>query len=315
MRRNLLMITLSFVLFINCFSNAYSIPEGVLISSGNFIMGMFPETSIAGPGETPARPVIISYDFYLGKYEVTNREFLTFLNDANVSKEGRLNGCEVIEINTSHSDFCFTENGFALKNPEKGNYPVIFIPWWGAVQYCNWLSEKSGLLKAYDGSTGGFLNAQGKETKDIEQVKGYRLPTEAEWEFAAKEALLKEQYPLYSGSDRIDDVGWYLLNSDNSLFPQFEGKGRQPTGKKQPNALGIYDMTGNVLEWCHDSYQTDYSMKSSVSNPDLPDNSNYKTARGGSWNNLALNCRVTKRWPFYPINALDNLGFRIARTR
>ncbi len=131
--------------------------------------------------------------------------------------------------------------------------------------------------------------------------KKFRLPTEAEWEYAAKGGKYEEDNKL-SGSKNIGYVAWFRNNS--------EGK-PQKVGEKQPNILGIYDMTGNVWEWCNDNYKSDYYSISPKENPQGPEKGEKKVLRGGSWNNFAKHSRVTYRITFIPANETYDYGFRL----
>ena len=123
--------------------------------------------------------------------------------------------------------------------------------------------------------------------------KNFRLPTEAEWEYAARGGN-KSQGFTYSGSNTIGDVAWYDGNSSSKTHP---------VAQKQPNELGIYDMSGNVWEWTSDKYSTDYSQ---------PRTSSYRVYRGGSWGGTAANSRVANRNDFSESTAYDVLGLRLA---
>ncbi len=130
----------------------------------------------------------------------------------------------------------------------------------------------------------------------------YRLPTEAEWEFAARGGNSSRGYK-YSGSDNIGNVAWYDGNS---------GSKTHPVGTKSPNELGIYDMTGNVWEWCQDRFDSNYYSNSPSSNPKGPSSGAIRVLRGGSWFNIARNCRVSRRFHYTPGSRDYYFGFRLA---
>jgi formylglycine-generating enzyme required for sulfatase activity len=140
-----------------------------------------------------------------------------------------------------------------------------------------------------------------KKLNEITRGK-YRLPTEAEWEYAARSGNRSQGF-LYSGSNNIDEVAWYDGNS---------GKHPHVVKEKKPNELGLYDMSGNVWEWCSDWY-ADYRLdaKGSV-NPQGADNGSARVIRGGSWLNHSWNCRVALRFnKCYPAFRDNCLGFRL----
>lgn len=248
--------------------------RGVLVEGGTFTMG-----DTWGGGDSDERPthkVTFTYDFYIGKYEVTFDEYDAFCNATGKSKA--------------------SDSGWG-----RGTRPVINVTWWDAIDYCNWLSEKEKLPKAYD-SDGNLLDKDGRITIDPSKVVGYRLPTEAEWEYAAKGGNKSEGYK-YSGSDNVSDVAWYSSNS---------GSKTQEVGKKAPNELGLYDMSGNVWEWCSDWYGS-YSS-SAQTNPYNSTAGSYRVLRGGSWYYNAAYARVAGRSCHSPTYTFYFLGFRICRT-
>lgn len=259
---------------------SHFIMDMVLVEGGAYVMG---DTTGDGKySEKPAHEVFISYDFWIGTHEVTYDEYAAFCN----------------------------EEGVPLpwdSNWGKGERPVINVSWKAATNFCNWLSEEAGIPKAYD-NEGNLLDRFGCVTTDISKVLGYRLPTEAEWEYAARGGNKSNGY-LYAGSDNVDLVAWYYYNS---------GQKTSIVCMKMPNELGIYDMSGNVHEWCSDWWDDEYYSKSSVRDPYNGIDSGYKVFRGGSYSDLSHNQRVFSRGHAI-YKGIDNswhpnLGFRICMT-
>ena len=131
--------------------------------------------------------------------------------------------------------------------------------------------------------------------------KNYRLPTEAEWEFAARGGIKSKGYK-YSGSNTLGDVAWYLNNSGDTTHD---------VGTKSPNELGLYDMSGNVWEWCNDWYKSQYYRNSPSNNPTGPSSGTCRVIRGGSWNDIARYCRSSNRYGSTPGSRDDSLGLRL----
>lgn len=158
------------------------------------------------------------------------------------------------------------------------DHPIVNITWGEANAYCAWLSKD-----------------QGKE---------YRLPTEAEWEYAAKGGKNGKQYK-YSGAQWPDTVAWYSSNSKNTTHP---------VATKKPNELGIYDMTGNALEWCSDYYNNSYFTKAPQHNPKGPEAGTSRVVKGGAYSYNASICRTAFRNGFNPGLLRVQLGFRVVRS-
>ncbi len=273
--------------------------ELIYVEGGIFIMGdTWGDGFLNG---NPPHEVELTYDFYIGKYEVTFDEYDRYCRESGATRP--------------------SASGFG-----RGQRPVINVSWNDATAYCNWLSEREKLPKAYD-NDGNMLDKDGRVTTDITKVLGFRLPTEAEWEYAARGGNKSKGYK-YSGSDNVDDVAWYWRNSgDKYLTGDWDldtimknNCKTQEVGKKAPNELGIYDMSGNVYEWCSDCYQ-DYTLlfdfNSAQKNPyhifDLL--RAFRVNRGGSWLNGAADVRVVSRDGYSPTyTSFRTPGFRIART-
>ncbi len=236
------------------------IPEMVFVRGGTFQMG----SNDGDRDEKTVHTVTLS-DFYIGKYEVTQKEWQEVM-------------------------------GNTPSNFKGDNLPVEKVSWYNAVEFCNRKSRKEGLTPCYSGS--------GENIICDFNANGYRLPTEAEWEYAARGGNKSRGY-TYSGSNDIDDVGWCDDNSDSISHP---------VGKKQSNELGIYDMSGNVFEWCNDWYKKNYYSSSPVNNPKGPSNFTYRVLRSSSWEYKSFSCRTTYRNYEAPSNSYSNGGFRLART-
>jgi len=254
----------------------HRIPNGdelIYVESGSFVMG-----DTWGDGfdwEKPTHRVDLTYDFYVGQYPVTFEEYDRYCKETGATKPYDLDW-------------------------GRGRRPVINVSWFDAIGYCNWLSEKEGLPIAYYGD-GSLLNENRRKTEDITKVKGYRLLTEAEWEYAARGGKKSMGYK-YSGSNSPDSVAWYDSNS---------GSKTHEVGQKKRNELGLYDMSGNVYEWCSDWYG---SYSSSAQTNPYNDSGSYRVIRGGGWDNNAAHVRVARRGSYSPSGKTNNLGFRICRT-
>ncbi|HAN78383.1 MAG TPA: hypothetical protein DCQ31_11765 [Bacteroidales bacterium] len=196
------------------------------------------------------------------------------------------------EITVAQYQIFCDATGTVMPQPPKWGYlakhPLVNVNYPQAIAYCKWLSNETG--------------------------EEYRLPTEAEWEFAAKGGKLSKgyadgKYYKYSGSSFVEEVAWYKADETTKQV----GQGDTET-KYMPNELGIYDMSGNVWEWCSDFYDETYYEVSPTADPKGPIRGNYRVQRGGSWANEPHKIRITYRVANVPENAGFTDGFRVVKT-
>jgi sulfatase modifying factor 1 len=277
-------------------------PEMVAVPAGTFRMG--DNFGDGGPNEKPSHMVTMSA-FEIGKYELTFAEY---------------------------DRFC-TATSRELPRDERwgrNEMPVINVSWYDAVAYCNWLSEQQGytkvyrveIEKAFDGSDMNVFYADW-------QANGYRLPSEAEWEYAASWSNASEQttrrtiraserYAGTSSEHLLDDYANFC--DANCSFrwkstPRNDGYAHTaPVGQFLPNELGVYDMSGNVWEWCWDFFDEDYYKNSPKEDPRGSNIGGYRIVRGGSWRNFKEEVRCAYRREKSPSRGNFNTGFRLVRT-
>ncbi|MDE6113275.1 MAG: formylglycine-generating enzyme family protein [Bacteroidales bacterium] len=169
------------------------------------------------------------------------------------------------------------------------DYPMYYVSWNDAVEFCEKLSAQTG--------------------------KTYRLPTEAEWEYAARGGQQADG-TKYAGSGNIDEVAWFGHYNDAPGTPGNGNSTTHPVGQKRPNGLGLYDMSGNVKEWCSDWYDEKYYSQSPSVNPQGPSGGwTYRLSRGGHWDDNAWWCRVSHRDHYSPIVRNSYVGFRVVCER
>ncbi len=273
----------------------------VHVKGGTFQMG--DEVGDLREDCLPVHTVNLTYDYWMGKYEVTFDDYDAYTKETGKGKA---------------SDYS-SWMGYYIG---RGTKPVINVTWDDAIGYCNWLSDEEGYARAYD-QNGNLLDKNGNITTDITKVQGYRLPTEAEWEYAARGGQNTHGYK-YAGSDGLDGVGWYWQNAGDKWLPGSDSdwsgdkaKTNQnkthAVGEKKANELGLYDMSGNVFEWCHDRYG-DYVLTTQT-NPTGPGSGDSRVNRGGSWSHYSRSsCRVAYRASSTPTSNHFAQGFRLVRT-
>jgi len=246
--------------------------EFVLIPAGKFIMGSPNGEPGRAENEGPQREMQIPKPFYLGKYEVKVSEFREFVKATQYKTDAETKGGAFIAVKGKWE----RKEGITWNNPgfsQKDDHPVTCLAWSEAMDYGKWLAQKTG--------------------------HAYRLPTEAEWEYACR-AGSRLAYSFGSDGRELSKFGWYAENSG--------GKTR-PVGQKKPSSWGLFDMHGNAREWCQDWYGN-YPAGKAVDPAGPPRGSN-RVIRGGSWGSPAKDLRCAERRN--GILGSDRAGFRLVR--
>jgi len=246
------------------------VPSGMVVVQGGSLSNIGMVVLQGGSLANISNGTIKVDSFYIGKFEVTWAEWRKVRDWA-------------------------TTNGYDIGSVGEGsaaNHPVHTINWYDCVKWCNARSQQEGRTPVY--MAGGVIYKRG-QINDVAvntSATGYRLPTGAQWEFAARGGTRSHGYE-YSGGNDLNAVGWYWANASGATVSLYEGRGTWPVGRKRANELGLHDMSGNVWEWCFDWY------------PGFKGSS--REIRGGSWVSDAYGLRSA---PFYPDNRRNSVGFR-----
>jgi formylglycine-generating enzyme required for sulfatase activity len=248
-----------------------------LIPAGTFLMG-----SLEGEGEDHERPrhkVTISRPFYLGIHPVTQRQYARLLGE-------------------NPSWFAATGKGKdKVAGMDTSRFPVECVNWYDAVRFCNALSQAEGLKPCYT-IRGGRVEMAGSD--------GFRLPTEAEWEYACR-AGTSSPYGFPGGEEELPRYAWFAWNS---------GKRTHAVGEAGANDFGLHDMHGNVWEWTWDDFEFDYYMRSPEIDPvGSSTEAAARVVRGGCWDLFPRGCRSANRYRNAPGYRHSHLGFRALRVR
>jgi formylglycine-generating enzyme required for sulfatase activity len=273
------------------------------IPAGEFLMGAADGDQDADKSEKPRRKVRITRPFYLGVHEVTVGQFRAFVRDTSYQTGAETDGKGSSGFNPALPGFEYDKPGYTWKNlgwKQDDNHPVLNVSWHDATAFCRWLGKKEN--------------------------KAYRLPTEAEWEYACR-AGGQARYITGDASDelkRIANVQDKSLvekkprfsNSDDSSYltgpvPWDDGHPfSAPVGTFRPNGLGLYDMLGNAAEWCQDWHDKDYYRNSPHEDPTGPETGTARVVRGGAFLHQARHCRVSHRVAGTPSYHNYIIGFR-----
>lgn len=285
-RKDILLFIFLLIILISP-NSAFSEPSMVRVQGGCFMMG-----DIFNDASSSAKPVheVCVDDFLIAKYEVTIGEFRQFVNRTGYRTDAeREDGCHA-----------WTRSGRLIKSkewnwrnpnfPQTARDPVVCMSWNDANEYISWLNKKEG--------------------------KNYRLPTEAEWEFAAR-SRGKEYKHSWGNKEFSGNIADEATKKGISGFPTWDGYNdgypfTSPVGSFKPNELGIYDMSGNAYEWTADWHQYNYYSRSPKDNPKGSDSGRYKILRGGGWDLLPERAETTHRYWNIPGGRAVCIGFRLA---
>ncbi len=279
----------------------------VSLTGGTFQMGSTSSWTVSD--EQPVHSVTLS-SFSIAMYEVTNEEMREVMQwaydndkvnaDSTTVMNAEGSARELLDIDDSYCEISFSGGTFAVDNGKEA-HPCIEVTWYGAQAFCNYLSDAEGLERCISFS----------DWSCTWSANGYRLPTEAEWEYACRAGTTTD---YYSGDEtqnecspidpNLDAIGWYCGNDNGRT---------EEVGQKIRSDWGLYDLSGNVWEWCNDWYKSDYYAESSAQDPTGPTGGAWWVVRGGGWDSLARYCRSAARSGVSPGGSYSSLGFRPAR--
>ncbi len=277
MKKNYILSVVLVLIFSLSFGQSNeSWPEMIKVDGGTCMVGATKKDQLAENDERPQHKVTVS-TFYMSKFEVTVWDW---------------------------KEYCKATGATMPPKQSWGwndDFPITNITWEDAVQYCNWLSKKQGFTPVY--------TRRGPRYVCNFKANGFRLPTEAEWEYAARGGNKSENY-RYAGGNDLDLISWNVLNSEGRPHAY---------GSKYPNELGIYDLTGNVWEWCWDFYNKDHFRaikKNPMIDPNFrgPIQGEKHIVKGGSWDSKQPFCRISNKVATLSGNTHKFYGMRLVQT-
>jgi len=292
------------------------------IPGGEFQMGdYFDDYPSSTNPEKPQHLVFVDA-FLMAPHEVTNQQYVEFLNNAFAANLIEVKADNIVYKKATAYAYCdtydsthnsrigFTGTQFMIVSLDKANHPVTNVRWYGAVAYCNWRSEQLGKELCYNPTS---------FTPDLSK-HGYRLPTEAEWEVAARGGPVNKRFP-WGDTISHSQANYHARPAYYTIYDVSPTEGYHPAyavgnmpytapvGSFSANGYDLFDMAGNVREWCNDWYHGAYYSSSPYHNPPGPASGPYHVFRGGAWSIDAYGCRVANRG-LDPTPRAGTLGFR-----
>jgi sulfatase modifying factor 1 len=279
-----------------------SLPELAVIPPGRYRIGDESEWAYSGDGEGPIHWVELP-SFEIGRYAVTNRAFSSFVDDSGWRTEAESYGWSFVFGGLLPDDF----------PPTRG---VEAAPWWRQVEGADWRHPEGPQSDTIERSDHPVVHVSWNDAQAFCAWSGTRLPTEAEWEVAARGGLEGQPFPW---GDQLEPGGIHRMNTFQGVFPGGNTGadgflGTAPVDAFEPNGYGVYNSTGNVWEWCADWLDVDYYRNSPVVDPSGPVSGSFRAQRGGSYLCHASYCRryrVSARFGSTPESTSGNVGFRV----
>ena len=283
----------------------------VRIKAGPFQMGS-PKDEKDRSGDEEQHDVTLTKDYFLGVYEVTRGQFRKFVEDEGYKTEGESDGTGGYGWDAAKKTWV-KDAKFTWKNPgfpQTDDHPVVLVSWNDAVAFCNWQSKKDGLPASYEKKDGQWV--------PVVNPRGYRLPSEAEWEFACR-AGGKGRFHFGDDDEtlvqygNVADADFRAATGIEAGIKASDGYGfTAPVGKYKANPWGLHDMHGNAWEWCEDYYGPYNKLASSTNPLQLTKQSDdRRVLRGGSWGSNAWYCRAAYRSVYAPDDRFNYGGFRV----
>ena len=300
------------------FAGRYTRSGFVRLYAGSFTMGAPGDELGTDTDERPQHDVYLTRAFYIQQTEVTNQEYLQMAQWAydngyatatsTTLQDGMGAAEELLDLDDGDCEIQFSAGTFSLRNAGHGinpDHPVQEVTWYGAAAYCDWQNLQEELALSYDHSTWQCNGG------DPHSAEGYRLPTEAEWEYACRSGSTSA---FANGSivqtgcgfePNLSLIGWYCGNDTGWS---------SSVSTKIPNAWGLYDMHGNLFEWVNDWYSSSYYASSPYLNPPGPSSGSNRVIRGGGWDDGAQLSRSADRYSNAPTFTYYDVGFRVVRS-